>query len=141
DHARGRRAGPARPPPRGGAPGGGLLGLVAGGDEPAFAELYQRVAPAVFGLVTKVVRNPAQAGGGTQEGLVGRGAAHAPGHAPAPPAGPPTGPARPSARPDATTWPAGATRAAPTTRWSSRSRPAWSASTSAGASTGSPGCR
>ena len=38
----------------------GLLALVARGDEQAFAELYQRVAAAVFGLVSKVVRNPAQ---------------------------------------------------------------------------------
>ena len=59
---------PASPP--GGDPLVGLLGLVAGGDEPAFAELYQRVAPAVFGLVTKVVRNPAQAEEVTQEVFV-----------------------------------------------------------------------
>ena len=59
---------PASPP--GGDPRVGLLGLVAGGDEPAFAELYQRVAPAVFGLVTKVVRNPAQAEEVTQEVFV-----------------------------------------------------------------------
>jgi len=59
---------PASPP--GGDPLEGLLGLVAGGDEPAFAELYRRVAPAVFGLVTKVVRNPAQAEEVTQEVFV-----------------------------------------------------------------------
>jgi RNA polymerase sigma-70 factor (ECF subfamily) len=59
---------PASPP--GGDSLEGLLGLVAGGDEPAFAELYQRVAPAVFGLVTKVVRNPAQAEEVTQEVFV-----------------------------------------------------------------------
>ena len=59
---------PASPP--GGDPLEGLLGLVAGGDEPAFAELYQRVAPAVFGLVNKVVRNPAQAEEVTQEVFV-----------------------------------------------------------------------
>ena len=53
--------------PSGGDPLEGLLGLVAGGDEPAFAELYRRVAPAVFGLVTKVVRDPAQAEEVTQE--------------------------------------------------------------------------
>ena len=45
----------------------GLLALVARGDEQAFAELYQRVAPAVFGLVSKVVRNPAQSEEVTQE--------------------------------------------------------------------------
>jgi RNA polymerase sigma-70 factor (ECF subfamily) len=56
--------------PSGGDPLEGLLGLVAGGDEPAFAELYRRVAPAVFGLVTKVVRDPAQAEEVTQEVFV-----------------------------------------------------------------------
>ena len=54
----------------GGDPLEGLLGLAAGGDEPAFAELYRRVAPAVFGLVTKVVRDPAQAEEVTQEVFV-----------------------------------------------------------------------
>ena len=44
-----------------------LLALVARGDEQAFAELYQRVAAAVFGLVSKVVRNPAQSEEVTQE--------------------------------------------------------------------------
>lgn len=48
----------------------GLLALVARGDEQAFAELYQRVAPAVFGLVSKVVRNPAQSEEVTQEVFV-----------------------------------------------------------------------
>jgi RNA polymerase sigma-70 factor (ECF subfamily) len=47
-----------------------LLLQVAGGDEPAFAELYRRVAPAVFGLVGRVVRNPAQAEEVTQEVFV-----------------------------------------------------------------------
>jgi RNA polymerase sigma-70 factor (ECF subfamily) len=48
----------------------GLLALVAGGDEQAFAELYGRVAPAVFGLVARVVRDPAQAEEVTQEVFV-----------------------------------------------------------------------
>jgi len=56
--------------PPGGDPLEGLLALLAGGDEQAFAELYRRVAPAVFGLVTKVVRNPAQAEEVTQEVFV-----------------------------------------------------------------------
>ena len=47
-----------------------LLALVARGDEQAFAELYQRVAPAVFGLVSKVVRNPAQSEEVAQEVFV-----------------------------------------------------------------------
>ena len=71
------RRDPARRPT--GAPAGrpagdealaGLLALVARGDEQAFAELYQRVAPAVFGLVSKVVRNPAQSEEVTQEVFV-----------------------------------------------------------------------
>jgi len=47
-----------------------LLIQVAGGDEQAFADLYQRVAAAVFGLVSKVVRNPAQSEEVTQEVFV-----------------------------------------------------------------------
>ena len=58
------------------APGSGddrlgrLLALVAGGSEEAFAELYEEVSPAVFGLVGRVVRNPAQAEEVTQEVFV-----------------------------------------------------------------------
>lgn len=37
-----------------------LIGLVALGDESAFEELYDAFAPRVFGLVRKVVRDPAQ---------------------------------------------------------------------------------
>jgi len=48
----------------------GLLTLVALGDEQAFAELYRRVAAPVFGLVSKVVRNPAQAEEVAQEVFV-----------------------------------------------------------------------
>jgi RNA polymerase sigma-70 factor (ECF subfamily) len=47
-----------------------LLDLVARGDEQAFADLYRRVAAAVFGLVTKVVRDPAQSEEVTQEVFV-----------------------------------------------------------------------
>jgi RNA polymerase sigma-70 factor (ECF subfamily) len=47
-----------------------LLALVAGGDEQAFAELYQRVGAAVFGLVSRVVRDPAQSEEVTQEVFV-----------------------------------------------------------------------
>jgi RNA polymerase sigma-70 factor (ECF subfamily) len=47
-----------------------LLAWVALGDEQAFAELYQRVAAAVFGLVSKVVRNPSQSEEVTQEVFV-----------------------------------------------------------------------
>ena len=48
----------------------GLLALVARGDEQAFAELYQRVAAPVFGLVSKVIRNPSQSEEVTQEVFV-----------------------------------------------------------------------
>ena len=47
-----------------------LLALVAGRSEEAFAELYREVAAAVFGLVGRVVRNPAQAEEVTQEVFV-----------------------------------------------------------------------
>jgi RNA polymerase sigma-70 factor, ECF subfamily len=47
-----------------------LLAQVARGDEQAFAELYRRLAAAVFGLVSKVVRNPAQSEEVTQEVFV-----------------------------------------------------------------------
>jgi RNA polymerase sigma-70 factor, ECF subfamily len=47
-----------------------LLALVAGGSEEAFAELYREIAAAVFGLVGRVVRNPAQAEEVTQEVFV-----------------------------------------------------------------------
>jgi RNA polymerase sigma-70 factor (ECF subfamily) len=56
--------------PSGGDPLERLLALVARGDEQAFAELYQRVAGAVFGLVSKVVRNPAQSEEVAQEVFV-----------------------------------------------------------------------
>jgi len=68
---------PARPPAgaRAGRPAGDdaldqLMTQVAGGDELAFAELYRRVASAVFGLVGKVVRNPALSEEVTQEVFV-----------------------------------------------------------------------
>ena len=47
-----------------------LLALVAGGSEEAFAELYREVAAAVFGLVGRVVRDPAQSEEVTQEVFV-----------------------------------------------------------------------
>ena len=48
----------------------GLVALVARGDEEAFAELYRRVGAAVFGLVGRVVRDPAQSEEVTQEVFV-----------------------------------------------------------------------
>lgn len=44
-----------------------LLGQVADGDRTAFAELYDRVAPRVFGLVKRLLRDHAQSEEVTQE--------------------------------------------------------------------------
>ncbi|WP_436531868.1 ECF RNA polymerase sigma factor SigK [Actinoplanes sp. HUAS TT8] len=49
---------------------GDLLRAVGRGDEPAFARLYDLVAPRVFGLIRRVLRDPAQAEEVTQEVLV-----------------------------------------------------------------------
>lgn len=49
---------------------GALMTKVARGDERAFDELYDLVSPQVFGLVGKLVRNPAQAEEVTQEVLI-----------------------------------------------------------------------
>jgi RNA polymerase sigma-70 factor (ECF subfamily) len=47
-----------------------LLRRVARGDEPAFAALYDLIAPRVYGLARRVVRDPAQAEEVAQEALV-----------------------------------------------------------------------
>jgi RNA polymerase sigma-70 factor, ECF subfamily len=47
-----------------------LLGRVARGDQAAFAAVYDRLAPVVFGLVRRVLRDPAQSEEVTQEVLV-----------------------------------------------------------------------
>lgn len=47
-----------------------LLPRIARGDEAAFATLYDLVAPRVFGLIRRVLRDPAQAEEVTQEVLV-----------------------------------------------------------------------
>jgi RNA polymerase sigma-70 factor (ECF subfamily) len=47
-----------------------LLLRAASGDEPAFAELYDRLAPSVFGMARRIIRNAAQAEEVTQEVMV-----------------------------------------------------------------------
>ncbi len=49
---------------------GDLLSQVALGDEAAFAKLYDELAPRVYGLCRRIVRDPAQAEEVTQEALV-----------------------------------------------------------------------
>ena len=61
------RAGPPGPPV---ADADGLLRAVARGDERAFSGLYELVAPRVYGLIRRVLRDPAQAEEVTQEVLV-----------------------------------------------------------------------
>jgi len=66
---------------------GDLLALTATGDTAAFSALYDRVAPSVFGLVRRILHNPAQSEEVTQEVMIdvwrsasrydaGRGSAH-----------------------------------------------------------------
>lgn len=45
----------------------GLLAAAARGDEQAFAALYDRTSPRVYGMVLRVVRDPAQAAEVTQD--------------------------------------------------------------------------
>jgi RNA polymerase sigma-70 factor (ECF subfamily) len=47
-----------------------LLGRVARGDNPAFAALYDRVANSVFGVIRRVLRDPAQSEEVAQEVLL-----------------------------------------------------------------------
>ena len=44
--------------------------MTAGGDTAAFSALYDRVTPSVFGLVRRILRNPAQSEEVTQEVMV-----------------------------------------------------------------------
>jgi len=65
---------PGPEPSRGGVAAGvdlaALLGSCARGDEAAFARLYDAVAPRVYGLVLRVVRDPAQSEEVAQEALL-----------------------------------------------------------------------
>jgi RNA polymerase sigma-70 factor (ECF subfamily) len=63
---------PAVVPRTGSAPPdvGDLLRVVARGDEKAFEQLYDLVAPRVYGLIRRVLRDPAQAEEVAQEVLV-----------------------------------------------------------------------
>src|SRR5438105_12095703 len=47
-----------------------LMARVARGDEAAFAKLYDELAPRVYGLCRRIVRDPAQAEEVAQEALV-----------------------------------------------------------------------
>lgn len=47
-----------------------LMGRVARGDTAAFSELYDLMAPRVYGLIRRVLRNPAQSEEVTQEVMV-----------------------------------------------------------------------
>ena len=60
-------SGAAEPP---GDEVGALLVRVARGDEPAFAQLYERVAARVYGLCVRVLRDPGQAEEVSQEVLL-----------------------------------------------------------------------
>jgi RNA polymerase sigma-70 factor (ECF subfamily) len=58
------------PEPAAGTDAGALLRAVARGDEEAFGQLYDLVAPRVYGLIRRVLRDPAQAEEVAQEVLV-----------------------------------------------------------------------
>ena len=70
------RSGPPGPPSPAAEQGPGetdldaLLALVAGGDQAAFETVYDRVAPPVFGLIRRVLRDSAQAEEVAQEALL-----------------------------------------------------------------------
>ena len=55
------------PPPAGRSDLAGLLAQVARGDQAAFATVYDRAAAQVFGMVLRVLRDPAQSEEVTQE--------------------------------------------------------------------------
>jgi RNA polymerase sigma-70 factor (ECF subfamily) len=61
---------PPAPPDASAPDAGALLRRVAKGDEAAFGQLYDLVAPRVYGLIRRVLRDPAQAEEVAQEVLV-----------------------------------------------------------------------
>jgi RNA polymerase sigma-70 factor, ECF subfamily len=58
------------PSPASDDPPGDLLRRVARGDEAAFAALYDELAPRIYGLARRILRDPAQAEEVAQEALV-----------------------------------------------------------------------
>jgi RNA polymerase sigma-70 factor (ECF subfamily) len=60
----------AAPPPQPQDTPGDLLTKVARGDEAAFAMLYDELAPRIYGLARRILRDPAQAEEVVQEALV-----------------------------------------------------------------------
>jgi len=66
----GQRPQPGEPPRGEAADLGGLLGRVARGDHMAFEAIYDALAPSVFGLVRRVVRDPEQSEEVTQDVLL-----------------------------------------------------------------------
>jgi RNA polymerase sigma-70 factor (ECF subfamily) len=65
-----RRLSVAPPAAESDDPPGDLLRRVARGDEAAFAALYDELAPRIYGLARRIVRDPAQAEEVAQEALV-----------------------------------------------------------------------
>jgi RNA polymerase sigma-70 factor, ECF subfamily len=58
------------PAPGAGADLGTLIGLVARGDEAAFDSFYEQIGSSVFGIVRRVIRDPAQSEEVTQDVLL-----------------------------------------------------------------------
>ncbi len=61
---------PNHPKPGTGTDLAAQIGLVARGDAAAFDDLFEKVGPAVFGIVLRVIRDPAQSEEVTQEVLL-----------------------------------------------------------------------
>jgi RNA polymerase sigma-70 factor (ECF subfamily) len=62
--------GPNHPKPGPGTDLAAQIGLVARGDAAAFDDVFEKVGPAVFGIVLRVIRDPAQSEEVTQEVLL-----------------------------------------------------------------------